>query len=162
MPGGWDDGARALSRAPTPYDLTYDDVFMVPARSDVSSRFDVDLSTVDGSGTTQSRSSSPTVTAVCRPPDGRDGCPPGWGSRVLPQDIPVDVVRDVVAWVKSRHLVFDTALTLMPTNPVGDALALLARRAHGAIIVIGRRTPGRRGDGSQTASAPTDSRSCTG
>ncbi len=29
---------------PPAYDLTYDDVFLVPSRSDVSSRFDVDLS----------------------------------------------------------------------------------------------------------------------
>ena len=35
-----------------PYDLTYNDVFIVPSQSDVTSRFDVDLSTVDGSGTT--------------------------------------------------------------------------------------------------------------
>ena len=28
-----------------PFELTYDDVFMVPARSEVGSRFDVDLST---------------------------------------------------------------------------------------------------------------------
>lgn len=35
-----------------PYDLTYNDVFIVPGRSQVTSRFDVDLSTVDGSGTT--------------------------------------------------------------------------------------------------------------
>ncbi|MDT5142144.1 MAG: dehydrogenase, partial [Mycobacterium sp.] len=34
------------------YDLTYDDVFIVPNHSDVASRFDVDLSTNDGSGTT--------------------------------------------------------------------------------------------------------------
>ena len=34
------------------YDLTYDDVFLVPNRSDVTSRFDVDLSSVDGTGTT--------------------------------------------------------------------------------------------------------------
>ena len=33
-------------------DLTFDDVFMVPARSDVSSRLDVDLTTNDGTGTT--------------------------------------------------------------------------------------------------------------
>ena len=32
------------------YDLTYDDVFMVPRASSVGSRFDVDLSTGDGSG----------------------------------------------------------------------------------------------------------------
>ena len=38
-------------RLPDP-DLTFDDVFMVPVRSDVTSRLDVDLTTVDGTGTT--------------------------------------------------------------------------------------------------------------
>ena len=32
-------------------DLTYGDVFLVPSRSDVASRFDVDLATQDGTGT---------------------------------------------------------------------------------------------------------------
>ena len=36
----------------SPYELTYDDVFLVPRRSAVDSRRDVDLSTVDGTGTT--------------------------------------------------------------------------------------------------------------
>ena len=35
-----------------PYDLTYDDVFLVPNRTEVPSRFDVDLNSSDGSGTT--------------------------------------------------------------------------------------------------------------
>ena len=35
-----------------PHDLTYNDVFMVPSLSDVGSRFNVDLSTPDGIGTT--------------------------------------------------------------------------------------------------------------
>ena len=34
------------------HDLTYDDVFMVPNRSAVASRLDVDLASVDGTGTT--------------------------------------------------------------------------------------------------------------
>jgi IMP dehydrogenase len=34
------------------HDLTYDDVFMVPRRSAVGSRYDVDLSTDDGTGAT--------------------------------------------------------------------------------------------------------------
>ena len=33
-------------------DLTYSDVFMVPGRSAVGSRLDVDLATTDGSGAT--------------------------------------------------------------------------------------------------------------
>src|SRR6476660_634581 len=132
--GRWDDGAVRFLGPPPPYDLTYDDVFMVPARSDLSSRFDVDLSTADGSGTT-----IPIVVANMTAVGGRrmaETVARRGGLAVLPQDIPVDVVRDVVAWVKSRHLVFDTALTLTPTSPVGDALALLPKRAHGAIIVI--------------------------
>ena len=40
---------RFLDARP-PYDLTYDDVFMVPGRSSITSRFDVKLATVDGSG----------------------------------------------------------------------------------------------------------------
>ena len=36
------------------FDLTYDDVFMVPNASDVTSRLDVDLSSTDGTGTTDS------------------------------------------------------------------------------------------------------------
>ena len=42
---------RFLNEKP-PYDLTYSDVFMVPSLSSVPSRFDVDLSTPDGLGTT--------------------------------------------------------------------------------------------------------------
>ena len=34
------------------HDLTYDDVFLVPGRSSVTSRFDVDLATADGTGAT--------------------------------------------------------------------------------------------------------------
>ncbi|MGL5928101.1 MAG: IMP dehydrogenase, partial [Dermatophilaceae bacterium] len=43
---------RFLNDLQPQLDLTYDDVFMVPNRSGVSSRLDVDLSTADGTGTT--------------------------------------------------------------------------------------------------------------
>jgi IMP dehydrogenase len=55
---------------------------------------------------------------------------------VLPQDIPLDVVASVVEWVKSRHLLYETPITLAPTNTVGDALGLIHKRAHGAVIVV--------------------------
>jgi IMP dehydrogenase len=114
--------------------LTYDDVFMIPSRSDVASRFDVDLSTDDGSGTT-----IPIVVANMTAVAGRrmaETVARRGGLTVLPQDIPVPVVRDVVEWVKRRHLVVDTALTLAPHSTVGDALALLPKRTHGAVIVV--------------------------
>jgi GMP reductase len=117
-----------------PFELTYDDVFMVPARSEVGSRFDVDLSTVDGSGAT-----IPLVVANMTAVAGRrmaETVARRGGLVVLPQDIPAPVVHEVVDWVKSRHPVFDTPLTLEPQSPVGDALALLPKRAHGAVIVV--------------------------
>ncbi|PZS19743.1 MAG: GuaB1 family IMP dehydrogenase-related protein [Pseudonocardiales bacterium] len=117
-----------------PFELTYDDVFMIPARSEVASRFDVDLSTSDGSGTT-----IPIVVANMTAVAGRrmaETVARRGALAVLPQDIPVPVVRDVLDWVKRRHLIVDTALTLSPHSPVSDALALLFKRAHGAVVVV--------------------------
>jgi IMP dehydrogenase len=116
------------------HDLTYSDVFMVPGRSAVSSRLDVDLTTHDGSGCT-----IPLVASNMTAVSGRrmaETVARRGGLAVLPQDIPVDVVANVVSWVKSRDLVYDTAITLGPSDTAGDALALLTKRAHGAVVVV--------------------------
>ena len=115
-------------------ELTYSDVFMVPGRSAVGSRLDVDLTTRDGSGAT-----IPVVTANMTAVSGRrmaETIARRGGLAILPQDIPGEVVAEVVAWVKSRDLVADTAITLGPGDTVGEALALLPKRAHGAVVVI--------------------------
>ena len=121
------------------YDLTYDDVFMVPNRSAVGSRQGVDLSTPDGTGTT-----IPLVVANMTAVAGRrmaETVARRGGLVVIPQDIPLDVVTDVIAWVKQRHLVLDTPIVLAPTQTVGDALALLPKRAHGAGVVVSAGRP---------------------
>ena len=46
------------------------------------------------------------------------------------------MVASVVAWVKSRDLVHDTPITLGPGDTTGQALGLLPKRAHGAVIVV--------------------------
>ncbi len=117
-----------------PYDLTYDDVFVVPGRSDVASRFDVDLSTVDGSGTT-----IPVVVANMTAVAGRrmaETVARRGGIVVLPQDLPASAVRDMVQFVKSRDLVVDTPVTLSPDDSVSDAAALIHKRAHGVAVVV--------------------------
>jgi IMP dehydrogenase len=116
------------------YDLAYNDVFLVPSRSHVGSRLDVDLTTRDGSGAT-----IPVVVANMTAVAGRrmaETVARRGGIAVLPQDIPVDVVADVISWVKSRDLVHDTPLTLKPTDTTGHALGLLPKRAHGAVVVL--------------------------
>ncbi len=116
------------------YDLTYEDVFLIPRRSAVSSRLDVDLSTHDGSGTT-----IPIVVANMTAVAGRrmaETVARRGGIAVIPQDIPLSVVRRVTSWVKQRHQVYDTPLTLHASATVGEALSLLPKRAHGAVIVL--------------------------
>ena len=130
---------RFLDGTGPAYDLTYDDVFMVPSRSAVASRFDVDLASSDGSGTT-----IPVVVANMTAVAGRrmaETIARRGGIAVVPQDIPAPVVAEVVDWVKSRHLVHDTPLTLRRRDTVADALALLAKRAHGAIVVVDEDRP---------------------
>ncbi|HTX82378.1 MAG TPA: GuaB1 family IMP dehydrogenase-related protein [Streptosporangiaceae bacterium] len=116
------------------HDLTYSDVFLVPSRSDIGSRLEVDLTTKDGSGAT-----IPVVVANMTAVAGRrmaETVARRGGIAVLPQDIPVDVVAEVISWVKARDLVHDTPLTLTAQDTTGHALSLLPKRAHGAIIVV--------------------------
>jgi len=115
-------------------DLTYGDVFLVPSRSEVRSRFDVDLTSTDGSGTT-----IPVVVANMTAVSGRrmaETVARRGGMAVIPQDIPPDVVADVVASVKSRHPVVETAVVVEPTATVHTALTLIGKRSHGAAVVV--------------------------
>lgn len=116
------------------YDLTYDDVFLVPGRSEIESRMEVDLATTDGSGTT-----IPVVVANMTAVAGRrmaETVARRGGLVVIPQDIPIDVVTDVVNRVKACHPLYDTPVTLGEHETVGEALNLLPKRAHGALVVV--------------------------
>ena len=116
------------------YDLTYNDVFIVPNRSDIASRFDVDLSTSDGSGTT-----IPVVVANMTAVAGRrmaETVARRGGLVILPQDLPITAVQQTVEFVKSRDLVLDTPVTLAPDDSVSDAIALIHKRAHGVAVVV--------------------------
>ncbi len=128
-----------LRAAEPDHDLTYDDVFMVPRHSDVASRDDVDLSTSDGTGT-----SIPLVVANMTAVSGRrmaETVARRGGLAVIPQDIPLPVVADVVSWVKQRHTVFETPITLELEQTAGDALALIPKRAHRAAVVVRDERP---------------------
>lgn len=122
-----------------PYDLTYDDVFLVPNRTDVTSRFDVDLSTVDGSGTT-----IPIVVSNMTAVSGRrmaETVARRGAIAVIPQDLPTEAVAETVAFVKSRDLVADTPVVLGPNASVSDALALVHKRAHGSVVIVEHGKP---------------------
>ena len=126
-------------QTPPAHDLTYNDVFMVPSMSTVASRMDVDLSTPDGLGT-----NIPVVVSNMTAVAGRrmaETVARRGGVVVLPQDIPLDIIRTVVEYVKSRHTVFETPITLGPTDTLGEALSLVHKRAHGAVVVVDEGRP---------------------
>lgn len=123
------DGAQPAANP----DLTYSDVFLVPSRSEVISRLDVDLSSDDGTGTT-----IPLVVANMTAVTGKrmvETMARRGGLAVLPQDIPLSVLREVTAWVKARDVLFETPVTLTAADTVIDALHLIDKRAHGAVVV---------------------------
>ena len=125
---------RFLDDAKPPYDLTYDDVFMVPSRSSVGSRMSVDLSTADGTGTT-----IPLVVANMTAVSGRrmaETIARRGGMAILPQDVPADIAAETIRKVKSAHLIFETPITVKPHHTVGYARNLLPKRAHGAAVVV--------------------------
>ncbi len=121
------------------FDLTYNDVFMVPGPSDVASRFDVDLTSPDGVGTT-----IPIVAANMTAVSGRrmaETLARRGAMAVLPQDIPITVVGDAVRRVKAASPTYDTPLMVAPHTTVGEALSLMPKRAHGAVVVVDGRRP---------------------
>lgn len=100
---------------------------------------DVNLSTIDGSGAT-----IPLVVANMTAVSGRrmaETIARRGGISVIPQDIPIPVVTEVINWMKERHILFDTPITLEPHNTVADAASLIHKRAHGAIIVVEDKKP---------------------
>lgn len=116
------------------YDLTYNDVFMVPSRSRVTSRLDVDLTTNDGVGTT-----IPLVVANMTAISGRrmaETVARRGAVAVLPQDIPIAAVQETIRHVKASHPTYETPVTIAPDAPVSDVLALLGKRAHRVAVVI--------------------------
>ncbi|MEY3744714.1 MAG: inosine-5-monophosphate dehydrogenase, partial [Actinomycetota bacterium] len=126
-------------QSPPAHDLTYNDVFMVPSMSTVPSRLDVNLRTPDNLGT-----HIPVVVSNMTAVAGRrmaETVARRGGLVVLPQDIPLDIIGQVVDYVKSRHVVFETPITLGPTDTLGEALSLVHKRAHGAVVVVDEGKP---------------------
>ena len=120
-------------------DLTYNDVFLVPSRSAVTSRFDVDLTTPDGVGTT-----IPIAVANMTAVSGRrmaETVARRGAVATIPQDIPLDVVAHAIAAVKRAHPTYETPIVVAPDTTVGEALSLMPKRAHEAVIVAADGKP---------------------
>lgn len=130
---------RFLNGMAPVHDLTYNDVFMVPSRSSVTSRLDVDLTPPDNVGTTIPIAVA-NMTAVAGKRMAETVARRG-AVAILPQDIPIDVVAKAVAAIKAAHTVFETPVSVTPETTVGEALSLMTKRSHGAVVVVNDGKP---------------------
>ncbi len=115
-------------------ELTYSDVFLVPRRSRVRSRMHVDTSPRDGLGMT-----IPVIAANMTAVSGRrmaETMARRGGLAVLPQDMSMERVEDIVRFVKSRHPVYETPVVMRADESIQHALNLIYKRSHGAVIVV--------------------------
>ncbi|MDR6866383.1 IMP dehydrogenase [Microbacterium resistens] len=117
-------------------DLTYSDVFLVPRRSDVTSRLQVDLAPQDGTPATIPLVAS-NMNSVTGPRLAATLARRG-GIGVLPQDMPLQDLDEAIRWVKRQPVAWDTPLVLAPSASVEDALRLLpATEGHGIVVADG-------------------------
>ena len=122
-----------FSGASPAVDLTYSDVFLVPRRSAVTSRLDVDLSPRDGTSATIPLVSS-NMNSVTGPRLATVLARRG-GLGVLPQDMPLQDLDAAIRWVKDQPVRFDTPLVLAPEVTVAEAARLLpATEGHGIVV----------------------------
>jgi len=115
------------------HDLTYSDVFLVPSRSNVTSRLDVSLAPNDGTGAT-----IPIVSANMNSVTGkrlaatlaRRG-----GLGVLPQDMHLQDLDEAIRWVKAQPVAFDTPYEASPEETVADVLRRIPPvEGHGIVV----------------------------
>jgi IMP dehydrogenase len=115
------------------HDLTYSDVFLVPARSGVSSRLDVSLVPPDGTGATIPLVSA-NMNSVTGPRLAATLARRG-GLGVLPQDLHHDDLVAAIAWVKAQPVAWDSPLIASPDDSVSSALQRIpAGDGHGIVL----------------------------
>ena len=123
-----------LSGSPPTVDLTYSDVFLVPRRSGVTSRLDVDLSPGDGTSATIPLVAS-NMNSVTGPRLAAALARRG-GLGVLPQDMPLQDIDAAIRWVKDQPVRWDSPVVLPASATVAEAAALLpATAGHGIVVV---------------------------
>lgn len=114
-------------------DLTYSDVFLVPQRSAVSSRYEVDLSPKDGTGMTIPLVAS-NMNAVTGPRLAATIARRG-GLGVLPQDIGPQELLEAIRWVKRQPVNWDSPYRIEGSKTVSEALELLpATKGFGLVV----------------------------
>lgn len=116
-------------------ELTYEDIFLMPQYSNIQSRMEVDITPRGNLGTI------PLVVANMNAVAGRrmaETVARRGGIVVLPQDMNWEGVAHNVQYIKQCNPVYETAIVLNEDDTVQNALNLISKRSHNAVIVVNR------------------------
>ncbi len=128
---------RFIKKVPVPYELAYNDVFLIPNKSNIKSRMDVDITPTDGMGGTIPVIAT-NMSAVAGKRMAETTARRG-AFTIFTQDVPVAEIKKMVDYVKSRHLIYETPISLSPEDRVQDVQNLIHKRAHGAVIIVDKK-----------------------
>lgn len=116
-------------------ELTYEDVFIFQQYFEGKSRItDVDINPKNKLKTTL-----PIVSANMNAVTGKrmaETLARYWGIWVLPQDMEIEKMIEIVHFVKNANIHFDTPLTVNKHEYVRDALSIINKRAHKCVILV--------------------------
>ncbi len=116
-------------------ELTYEDVFIFQQYFEWKSRItDVDINPKNKLKTTL-----PIVSANMNAVTWKrmaETLTRYWGIWVLPQDMELEKMIEIVNFVKNANTKFDTPLTVKKNEYVRDALSIINKRAHKCVILV--------------------------
>jgi IMP dehydrogenase len=115
-------------------ELSLDDCFIVPSFFEGTSRGEVNLTPADFPG-----GSHPLVSANMNAVTGKrmaETMARFGGLGVLPQDMDLTTVEQIVSHIKAAHPRHDTALLVTPDATLRDVQGIIRKRSHGLVVVV--------------------------
>ena len=55
---------------------------------------------------------------------------------MLTQDTPLEKIKEIIEYMKTRHPVFETPVVLEESESIQTALNLIHKRSHGGIVIV--------------------------
>ena len=115
-------------------ELTYQDVFIFQNYFDWSSRSEVNIQPKHNFWT-QIPIVSANMNAVTWKRMAETIARYG-GLGVLPQDMNIDTLKDIINKIKSANTKYDTPITVKWNDTIRDAMWIIYKRAHGRVVMI--------------------------
>jgi len=115
-------------------ELTFDDVFLYQQQSDIKTRTQIDITPE-----TQLSTTLPIISSNMNAITWKrmaEKLARLWGLWVLPQDMVLDRMLNIIDYVHSADLRLDTSLTVKKNNTIRDALWIINKRSHQSVIMV--------------------------